>query len=83
MLSSYVFSIRTLYEPIKHTHNLNKVDDILNKYVSQLDDNFGKYAYDYTVHAHLHLVEQVKNHGPLQCHSQFAFEVNIKYFYYI
>ncbi|CAF1131989.1 unnamed protein product [Brachionus calyciflorus] len=74
MLSSYVFSIRMLYEPIKYTQNLNKVDDLLNKYVSQLDDNFGKYAYDYSVHAHLHLVEQVKNHGPLQCHSQFAFE---------
>jgi hypothetical protein len=35
---------------------------------------YGLSAYDYTIHAHLHLVDQVLKHGPLHCHSQFFFE---------
>lgn len=83
MLSSYIFAIRYLYEPIENTVILSVVETILEKYVDQLDDNFGKYAYDFTAHAQLHLTDQVRNHGPLQCHSQFVFEVlkkNLIYF---
>ena len=49
-------------------------ENILIKYVKELWSYFGLYAYDYTIHAHLHLADQVRMHGPLHCHSQFVFE---------
>jgi len=73
-IASYVFAIRILYEPHRET-DLNIAQEILKNYVMKIQDFFGLNAYDYTVHAHLHLVDQVKQHGPLQCYSQFAFEV--------
>ena len=35
-------------------------------YYEFLQQYFGDYAYDFTIHAHLHRVDQVRNHGPLQ-----------------
>ena len=75
MLASYVFAIRSLYEPIKDIKHIDNAQEIIEKYVDSLDDAYGKYAYDYTVHAHLHLADQVKKHGQLYSHSQFVFEV--------
>ena len=54
---------------------IQMVIEFLGKY-------YGDYAYDFTVHAHLHLADQVEKHGPLKTHSQFVFEVlwfNFKY----
>ncbi|CAF1035272.1 unnamed protein product, partial [Brachionus calyciflorus] len=65
---SSVFAIRILYETIKDIKKIDNAHDIIEKYVASLD------AYDYTVHAHLHLADQVKKHGPLYSHSQFVFE---------
>ncbi len=42
--------------------------------MNSLIHEFGRYAYDYTLHAHLHLACQVRLHGPLQSNSQFVFE---------
>jgi hypothetical protein len=73
-LCGYVFSIRLLYEPINNEEDIEMAENILIKYVKELWSYFGLYAYDYTVHAHLHLADQVRMHGPLHCHSQFVFE---------
>lgn len=83
LLASYVFAIRILYEPIKDIKKIDNAHDIIEKYVASLDDAYGKYAYDYTVHAHLHLADQVKKHGPLYSHSQFVFEVCLKLKYFL
>ena len=72
----YIFAIRMLYEPIDK-QKLSFIDSIINKYVTFLAQYNGDYAYDFTVHAHLHLVKQVEQHGPLKSHSQFVFEVCI------
>ncbi|CAF1130945.1 unnamed protein product, partial [Brachionus calyciflorus] len=50
---------------------------IIEKYLNSLEDSFGTYSYDYTIHAHLHLPDQVRQHGPLYSHSQFVFEGGI------
>jgi hypothetical protein len=65
-----------LYEPIEK-NNFKYVEEIINNYVKYVGIYFGDYAYDFTIHAHLHLVKQVEQHGPLKSHSQFVFEVNI------
>ena len=49
-------------------------EEIISKYLVSLEEIFGLHAYTFTAHAHLHLANQVKLHGPLQCHSQFFFE---------
>ena len=38
---------------------------------------FGHGSYSYTMHAHLHLKDQVKCQGPLECHELSSFEVKI------
>ena len=73
-LAAYVIAIRILYEPIKTNKDLENAEEIIKKYINSLDDTFNEYSYSYTVHAHLHLADQVRAHGPLQCHSQFCFE---------
>ena len=70
---SYVFFVRTLYEEI-NDKDLALCDEVIKKYIKDLEDTFTSSALTYTIHAHLHLIEQVKNHGPLYCHSQFFFE---------
>jgi hypothetical protein len=70
----YVMAVRMLYEPINR-NNLATVKEIINNYVKYLGVYYGDYAYDFTIHAHLHLVKQVEEHGPLKSHSQFVFEV--------
>lgn len=74
LLASFAISIRLLYEPIA-TNTVQLADEMLNKYFIALEDSFGIYSYDFTAHALLHLANQVRNHGPLHCHSQFVFEV--------
>jgi hypothetical protein len=71
---SYVIAIRILYAPIKQLTDLEKAEEIISNYLLSLEEIFGIYAYTFTAHAHLHLSDQVRLHGPLQCHSQFFFE---------
>ena len=63
-----------LYEPV-NKRNLVNVEELINRYFTSLGVDYGNYAYDFTIHAHLHLVKQGKDHGPLKFHSQFVFEV--------
>jgi hypothetical protein len=70
----YIFAIRMLYEPIDK-QNLVIIQEILQRYTEFLGKYYGDYAYDFTIHAHSHLVKQVEQHGPLKSHSQFVFEV--------
>jgi hypothetical protein len=72
--ASYVIAIRLLYEPIKDIQVLTDAQSIIETYIKSLDDTFPPNCYTYTIHAHLHLAEQVRLHGPLQCHSLFCFE---------
>jgi len=50
---------------------------MLNNYVKYFSVYFGDFAYDFTIHAHLHLVKQ---HGPLKSlsHSQFIFMIFLR-----
>ena len=77
LLASYILAIRLLYEPVKNSEDIGLADLLLKKYFLELKKYYGDFAYDYTIHAHLHLPEQVRKHGPLHSHSQFVFEVNI------
>lgn len=38
---------------------------------------FGHGSYSYTMHTHLHLKNQVKCEGPLECHELSSFKVKI------
>jgi hypothetical protein len=74
LFGSYMVALRLLYEPsieidrkIAHT--------IFEKYIERLGHYFGETAYDYTIHAHIHLADQVQQHGPLHASSLFCFEV--------
>lgn len=42
---------------------------LLNEPRTDLEDTFSNHAYTFTIHAHLHLIEKVRLHGPLKCHS--------------
>ena len=75
LLLTYVGAIRFLYEPIQNEADINLAEELLRKYVYEFEQHFGERAFDFTLHAHLHLAEQVRNHGPLHGHSQFVFEV--------
>jgi hypothetical protein len=63
-----------MYEPIYDSNNLIIAENIINEYFDDLQYDYGEFAYDYTIHAHLHLPKQVRLHGPLKCNSQFVFE---------
>jgi hypothetical protein len=67
--NTYIFTIRLLYEPIHDVSIMNDCEFILSAYVNSLIHEFGRYAYDYTLHAHLHLAGQVRLHGLLQSNS--------------
>ncbi len=69
-----MLAVRILYKPIHDISSIDDSDYILQAYVNSLIHMFGRYAYDYTLHAHLHLTEQVRRHRPLQSNSQFIFE---------
>jgi hypothetical protein len=73
LLFTYVYSIRSIYEPFEKS-SLKVIEDMIKFYHSSLNNYFGNGAYDYSIHAHLHLTSQVLDHGPLYCHSQFVFE---------
>jgi len=74
---SYVIAIRILYSPIKNLDDLTVAEDIISNYLISLEETFGLHAYTFTAHAHLHLTDQVRLHGPLQSHSMFFFEGSI------
>lgn len=74
MIASYILAIRLLYEPIEKSELIN-VKRAIENYVESLGTYFGLYAYDFTIHGHLHLADQVESFGPLKGHSQFVFEV--------
>ena len=74
--SSYVIAMRLLYELIENSDSINVAEKILNLYLNQLEDVYTKFAQTFTAHAHLHLAEQVRQHGSLHSVSQFFFEVN-------
>lgn len=74
LLCGYICVMRILYEPIMNITDIDLAEKLLNEYYESIGTYFGISAYDYTVHAHIHLAEQVRNHVPLHCHSQFAFE---------
>jgi hypothetical protein len=75
LLLVYVAAIRILYEPTIALSDIDYAEHLIEKYVEEIGSAFGDHAYNYTVHAHLHLAEQVRDHGPLHGHSQFVFEV--------
>ena len=75
-LCEYAFSVRCLYEPIGNKDDIESADEMINSYVRLAEDFYGEDVADYTLHAHLHLPNQVLKHGPLHCNSQFVFEVN-------
>lgn len=71
---SYFLFVKILYEPIKSEEDLLLAENIIKYYIQSLEDDFSINAYTYTIHAHIHLPNQVRLHGPLHCHSQFFFE---------
>ena len=48
---------------------------LIKNYIEYLGKYYGDYAYDFTVHAQIHLGDQVEQDGPLKTHSQFVFEI--------
>lgn len=82
LLSAYVFSVRTYYEPINQHQEIYEADKLMNEYFRLMDDFIGSHAYTYTLHAHLHLGEQVLKSGNLHSNSQFVFEVKFDLFLY-
>lgn len=75
LFATYIFGIRFLYEPVR-PDDIDAAELLIKEYVESLKDYFGLYAYDFTIHAHLHLAQQVREHGPLYETSQFVFEVS-------
>jgi hypothetical protein len=45
--------------------------DLIKNYIEFLGKYYGDNAFDFTVHAHLHLADQVAQQGPLKIHNLF------------
>ena len=71
----YILGVCILYEP-SNADSINQAKRLIQSYHHYIEDHFGQGAYTYTIHAHLHLANQVLRHGPLHSHTQFVFEVN-------
>ncbi|RNA18943.1 hypothetical protein BpHYR1_000607 [Brachionus plicatilis] len=74
LLILYVFSTRIFYESIDNRDMLEVAKKMIESYHDSIGKYYGTSEYNYTIHAHLHLYDQVIMHGPLQCHSAFFFE---------
>ena len=59
--TAYVIAVRILHEPIQSEEDLKLAESILINYCKEIEDTFNLNACTYTLHAHLHLVEQVRN----------------------
>lgn len=53
---------------------LNRANEMLYKFVSEVEDIYSLQAMTYNVHQLLHIVKSVHNWGPLWAHSAFPFE---------
>ena len=73
--AAYIIAIRILYEPIQSESDLKLGENILIMYCKAIEDSFDINACTYTLHAHLHLVDQVRRLGNLREQEQFIFEV--------
>lgn len=67
-------SIYKLLSPIITENDLKEVKEKLNEFVRDYEDYYGKENMTMNVHSLLHLVDCVKNFGPLFCYSMFPFE---------
>ena len=54
--------------------NLGKMIQFYFKHIGD-EESLGQNVYTYTLHAHLHLIDQVRQQGPLECHTLNSFEV--------
>ncbi|XP_032690727.1 uncharacterized protein LOC116853675 isoform X2 [Odontomachus brunneus] len=53
---------------------VNKVNELLLRYVIQMQSFFGEHAMRYNVHLLLHIPSSIMNWGPLWTHNTFSFE---------
>lgn len=70
-LSSAIYQ---LLEPSISPNDLEIVEKKLNNFVQEYQIYYGKINMTMNVHSLLHLVDCVKNFGPLYCYSMFSFE---------
>lgn len=73
LLSACVY--RLLKSEIRYDE-LITIEDDLNRFVREYEVLYGKAAMTMNVHLISHLVQNVRNSGPLWCTSMFAFESN-------
>jgi hypothetical protein len=73
-LTCYIFGVRLLYEPVDSLEDVDLAEELLKNYHNGLENDFGETAYLYTIHAHLHLADQVRLLGPLKSNSAYPFE---------
>ncbi len=74
-IASYICAVRLFYEPVESIKDLELGNELITNYIKHAEEFYSMSAYSYTLHAHLHLKDQVLEHGPLQDNSQFVFEV--------
>jgi hypothetical protein len=73
LLFIYVNSVRSLYEPISRSE-LDTIKEMIEFHYNNLEEYSNATANRYSTQSRLHLVDQVIQHVPLHCHSQFVFE---------
>jgi hypothetical protein len=74
----YVIAIRLLYENVSDKKDIDVAEKLIKHSFVILEDLFSHHAFTYTFHAHKHLPDQVRQHGPLNSYSMFVFEVKIE-----
>jgi hypothetical protein len=73
-ISAYVIAVRILYDKIESNSDIEIAKALISTFSNQVEDQLGLNFLSYTLHAHSHLGEQVKKHGPLHSHTLFIFE---------
>lgn len=73
ILSSSIY--RLLKSQINH-NELNSIEENLNQFVAKYQFFYGKQSMTMNIHLITHIVESVRNNGPLWTTSMFAFESN-------
>lgn len=74
LLLHLAITILVSYDHTKVDINIDYADELLHEFVKQFSSIYGEQFISQNVHSLLHLVNQIRKFGPLDCTSAFRFE---------
>lgn len=72
-------AMRVLVSPTQTDELINQAEVSIDVFVHNAHDVYGDEFVSYNIHALLHLTDDVRNFGPLESYSAFAYESNMIY----